>query len=378
MNVLITGAFGNVGRSVVNACLEAGCRVTIMETPRAIAKPRLGMRDLLRRSWKACRIVSGDVRSDADVARALAACGGRGADAVIHLAGIIPPLILRDPDFGWDVNVNGTRALVDACARQAIPPRFVLASSIAAYGDRLAHWWINACDPLAPDDLYGRSKVECERILRESGLPFVILRLSYVVWARWLPLDPTLFDVPPATRLEVVHTEDAGRAFASAARVPGIEGRTLDIGGGASCRTTFRAYLDRMFRLFGLGDSRFLPDALFARGDFHCGWYGDSDEAEALLGFRTRTLEDYYDEVRWATRFLRPAAALAAPLARALLIAASPRRAVLRTPSPLPDGFPGESAKKGARFQGSRAAAPRSRRAGRQDRVPATPAREAN
>ena len=346
MRVLITGAFGNVGRSTVAACLASGFEVTIMEAPGAVARPDRSMRALLRSPWKGCRIVAGDVRSPDDVARAFAACGdggsegeyngGAGPDAVIHLAGIIPPRILRDPDFGWDVNVNGTLTLIRACARLARPPRFVLASSIAIYGDRLARWWIDSGDRPEPDDLYGRSKVECERILRESGLPQVILRLSYVVWAKWLPLDTTMFDVPPATRLEVVHTDDAGRAFAAAAMAPGIEGRILDIGGGASCRTSFRAYLDRMFRLFGLGDSRFLGDHLFARGDFHCGWYADSDEAEELLGFRSRTLEDYYDEVRWETRFLRPAARLAAPAVRAWLSAASPRRSGRQSPSPRP------------------------------------------
>lgn len=327
MKVLVTGGFGNVGRSTVNACLDSGFEVGIFEAPGAMARAKGGIAKLVRGRWKDCRYAFGDIR-DPEAARRALALFPEGPDAVIHLAAIIPPLSERKPELAEAVNTGGTKNLIEACASSgfARKPRFVLASSIAIYGDRLDDYWISSGDGRAPDDHYGRTKVACEDALRASGLEWTILRLSYVVWSKWLPVDMTMFSVPPRTRLEVVHTEDAGRAFAAAARHPGAAGRVFDIGGGSRCRTVFRAYLDRMFRSFGLGDASFLPDELFARGDFHCGWYSDSDEADALLGFRRKTLEDYYDEVRWDTRFLRPLAWLAAPLVRARIGAASPFR----------------------------------------------------
>ena len=126
-------------------------------------------------------------------------------------------------------------------------------------------------------------------MLRASGLDFTILRLTYVVWYKWRKADPYMFAMPARTRLEVVHTEDAGRAFAAAASTPGASGKTLNIGGGASCRTVFRAYLDRMFRCFGLGKRRF-SDRRSLREKTVSIAAGSSTRMrrKALLGFRRK------------------------------------------------------------------------------------------
>ncbi len=133
-----------------------------------------------------------------------------------------------------------------------------------------------------------------------------------------------MFRMPPATKLEVCHTEDTGRAFASAVHEDLALGRTFDIGGGPSCRTTYRDYLDRMFSLFGLRSSRSLPDSVFAKDGFHCGWYADSDQAEAVLHFQHKSLEDYYMEVKKETSARRFFARLVRPLALSGLRSASP------------------------------------------------------
>jgi nucleoside-diphosphate-sugar epimerase len=350
--------------STLRALLARGDSVTVFEadrrkTKRAAARFRasLGSRYGAAPSEgaKRCRFFFGDIRDEAALAAALSlkppdrpGDDKRGiVDAVCHLAAVLPPAADRVPGLADSVNAGGTAALTRAClalaaAKAVAPPRVILASSIAVYGDRLASPIIRSGDDPAPDDAYGRSKLECERILRNSGLPWTIFRLTYIVSPGWIQPDPMLFDMPVSTRLEICHTEDAGRAFAAAAHCPESEGKILDIGGGASCRTVFRSYLDRMFRNFGLGSSAFLPDEAFARGNFHCGWYGDSDEVEAMLGFRTKNLEDYYSEVHWATRRIRFFAIAFAPIVRGRLRASSPylRPAVCaatpRVASPLP------------------------------------------
>lgn len=367
MNVLVTGALGNVGKSTVRALLALGDRVTAFEadspgmrrkarkferslhlsgsrTPGA-GRDRSGMPSGMPDGMP-LRFVFGDIRDAKALEKALAAPEGVvGTDtgdmeAVCHLAAVIPPAADKVPGLADSVNTGGTAALIAACKNHAAKGRYgatgssgtadpaevriILASSIAIYGDRLASPWISASDPPAPDDVYGHSKLECERLLRASGLPWTILRLTYIVSPGWIKPDPMLFDMPVSTRIEICHTEDAGRAFAAAAHCAGAKGRILDIGGGVSCRTTFRAYLDRIFRCFGLGGSGFLPDSAFARGNFHCGWYMDSDESEALLGFRSKSLEDYYSEVAWKTRTMRFLTPVAAPFVRGRMLASSP------------------------------------------------------
>ncbi len=323
MKIFLTGGFGNVGRSAVAACLDCGHEVTVFETPAALRRNGNGLRALIRSGWRGSRILFGDIRKPEDLERALASVPG-GPDAVIHLAALIPPAADRDEALTQSINVGGTLALLRACENLPRKPKFVFASSIAIYGDRIGAPWISTEDPIQPNDTYARTKAACEAAIRSSSLEYTILRLSYVVWAKWFPFDPLLYSMPLATKLEIIHTEDAGRAFAKAATNPLASGRTFDIGGGSSCRTSFDVFLERIFILFGLGGAKFLPREAFATLGFHCGWYADSDEAEAVLGFRRKNLEDFYEEVRWEERFVRPAARLAAPSVRRWLVLKSP------------------------------------------------------
>jgi nucleoside-diphosphate-sugar epimerase len=324
MKVLVTGAFGNVGRSTLMALAERGAEVTVLEsdTPvnRSLAK-RLASSLGVRGQPAFTRQVLGDIRDPSVAARAM-----EGQDAVIHLAAIIPPQADRFPDLAHEVNVGGTQALVDAALACPSSPRFVLASSISAYGDRVSDFWIRTSDPLAPSpgDRYGQTKVEAEALLRKSGLPFSILRLTYIVWRKKLGADPLMFHMPLATKIEICHTEDTGRAFAEAAANPAALGRTFDIGGGKSCRTDYYTYLDTMLGLFGLGGMRGIPLLAFAGSGFHCGWYADSDEAEGILSFRKNTLPDYYREVGEEARLSKIGATLLRPLIKSFLSARSP------------------------------------------------------
>jgi dihydroflavonol-4-reductase len=98
----------------------------------------------------------------------------RGADAVVHLAGVVSAL--RDRDF-VAVNVEGTRAVTEA-ARDAGVRRLVHISSLAAAGAGSARAPRTEDDPSAPVTPYGRSKLESERVVAAA------------TWAQWLVLRP--------------------------------------------------------------------------------------------------------------------------------------------------------------------------------------------
>ena len=81
MNILITGAFGNIGRSTLRALAGRGHLVRCFDLPsrtnqRLAAKHAVG-----------CEVVWGDIRQFEDVQRAV-----HNQDLVLHLAAIIPEL----------------------------------------------------------------------------------------------------------------------------------------------------------------------------------------------------------------------------------------------------------------------------------------------
>lgn len=115
LNILIPGAFGNVGRKTVAACLAEGERVTVLE---ADTKKARRLARSLARSWAAGgaapTILLGDMRDPKIARRAVA-----GQDAILHLAALIPPAADRFPDLARSVNVGGTANLISAIRASA-------------------------------------------------------------------------------------------------------------------------------------------------------------------------------------------------------------------------------------------------------------------
>ena len=287
MNILLTGAFGNVGLSTLKELINRGYNVRIFEVPNKKNKK------ISRRYSKKVEIFWGDIRRKEDVAKAII-----DQDIVIHLAAIIPPLADEDPTFATDVNVNGTLNLINEMKSQNNNPKLLFTSSIAVYGDRRENPMIEIDDPLLPSkgDVYANNKIKAEILIRDSGLDFSIFRLTYITSVNKLHMDPLMFHMPLDTPIEICDTEDVGLAIANAIESPDVWGKTFNIAGGKNCRTYYKDYIDKMMELFGLGKN-FLPDTAYAKSDFHCG-YMNTKNSQSLLNYQRHSLEDYYSEVK--------------------------------------------------------------------------------
>jgi UDP-glucose 4-epimerase len=102
-----------------------------------------------------------------------------GCDAVVHIAGIAHAR-RKTPESLYDrVNHIATANLAAAAARAGIG-RFVFLSSIRAQIGAAADHALTERDPAMPTNAYGRSKLAAEQAVRESGVPFTILRPAVV------------------------------------------------------------------------------------------------------------------------------------------------------------------------------------------------------
>jgi nucleoside-diphosphate-sugar epimerase len=324
--VLVTGAFGLVGRSVLTRLLDDGFTVvaTDLDTPAnqklaAAARPGLQVRwaDLTRR--------------DA-VDRLLA---DSTPDAVVHLAAVIPPLCYADPSLARRVNVEATRNLVEAAAGLAEPPRFVQASSVAVYGARNPHTAsdvLTAQTALAPSDLYGAHKAAAEQLVRGSTLDWVVLRLGGVLTTeqdRGLSLDVVHFEglLPTDGRIQTVDVRDVARAFAAAVTAP-VVGETLLIGGDASHRLTQGAITPALTAALGLEGG--LPVGRPGDPADDAGWFAtdwmDTTWSQQALGFQHHSWPAMVAEVRASAGSRRHLLRLLAPLLHEFLVRRSAYR----------------------------------------------------
>ena len=162
MRVLVTGAFGNIGRSTVEELLKQGHQVRCFDIrTRANEKAARRYRGRVEVSW-------GDLRRPDDVAAAVA-----DQEAVIHLAFIIPKLSVTGfesedhPEWAREINVGGTQNLIEAMKAQPRPPRLLFASSYHIYGrtqDQPPPRTVE--DPVQPIEHYAWHKVEAEALVR--------------------------------------------------------------------------------------------------------------------------------------------------------------------------------------------------------------------
>jgi len=182
LKLAITGATGFVGGRLLELALAAGHEVRALA--RREQRPRAGV------TW---------IRGALDDSPSLEQLT-EGADAVIHVAGVIN----APDDAGFEAgNVTGTSAVL-AAAVKAKAKRFVHVSSLAAREPKLS--------------AYGASKAGSEALVAASGLSYAIVRPPAV----YGPGDKETLELfrmakrglvvlPPEGRLSLIHADDLGR-----------------------------------------------------------------------------------------------------------------------------------------------------------------------
>jgi nucleoside-diphosphate-sugar epimerase len=110
---------------------------------------------------------------------------GLSFDYVVHAAGVTKCLDKRD---FHRINTEGTRHLCEALMELKMPlKRFVFVSSLSVFGairEQMPYEEIRETDTPQPNTAYGRSKLEAERYLETTSLPYVILRPTGVYGPR--------------------------------------------------------------------------------------------------------------------------------------------------------------------------------------------------
>jgi nucleoside-diphosphate-sugar epimerase len=219
--VLVTGGTGFLGSHVVEELLASGYRVRCL------------VRDPDRLRWLDgldVELVPGDLESP-ELPDAV-----DGVETIFHFAG----LTRGSAGDLQRTNHLGTSAVLAACRRAGVAPRFIYCSSQAAAGPNTPDRPRDETDPPTPISDYGRSKLAGEREVWSHGeeMPAVVLRPVAVYGPRdrdtlgfFQMARRGVLPVPGgrARRLQVVHARDVARAARLAAEVEAAAGGTYFI-----------------------------------------------------------------------------------------------------------------------------------------------------
>jgi len=293
--VLVTGGAGFIGSHLVDALIGKGirkeCAVTILDDLSTGSASNLG--DGLKSSR--VRFVEGDVRDRVLVEEAM-----KRVETVFHLAAVTSvPYSVKHPEETFEVNVDGTRNLLEASLHGDVD-RFVYVSTCAVYGEP-RYLPVDEKHPLRPISPYAESKLRaeeaCMEFQRAQGLKITVLRPFNVYGSRQRRdqyggvisqfierirdgKPPVIFGDGSQTR-DFVYVSDVLKAFILAVESEVAVGRVFNVASGVPTSISDLARL--VIDLCGVRDVEPVH-AGERQGDIRNS-YADINEARTCLGF---------------------------------------------------------------------------------------------
>lgn len=242
LKVLVTGGAGFIGSHLVGALLSKGHEVRVIDNLYS------GSLDNIRgfKNDPSFHFQEKDIRDKDEVAESI-----RNIDAVFHEAAITSvPKSIEEPEFTKEVNVEGTKNLLERCVEKEVK-KFIFASSCAVYGEpeEVPLSEDSQCEPTSP---YAESKLTGEKICREYAdreeIETVALRYFNVygpgrissrsvgVISKFLDRieegkSPVIYGDGEQTR-DFVHVEDVVRANLLSLEKEELMGEVFNIGSG--------------------------------------------------------------------------------------------------------------------------------------------------
>ncbi|MBN1329046.1 MAG: NAD(P)-dependent oxidoreductase [Candidatus Heimdallarchaeota archaeon] len=310
MNILITGPFGQVGSNILEKLPTNKYNIKCFDIKNNHT------RKVARKYRSKIDICWGDIRNVDELELAF-----NEPDIIIHLAYIIPPINEKNLKYAEEVNISGTRNVLDLAIKQSKLPKILFASSVIIYGDtRKKTQPISVDEEFKPIDYYAHHKVQCMQMIKESGLNYSIFVLGVVPPIHKLIYDPMMYEVPIETKIELIHEKDVGLAFINALENEKIWNRTWHIGGGPSCRLNYLDFVQSSMTNMGLGT---IPLNAFGGSSYHSSLL-NSEESNLFLNYQKHSYEDILRDMYCANRLAISLIRCFKPIIKKFLIKQSP------------------------------------------------------
>lgn len=261
-NVLVTGGAGFIGSHVVDAFIQKGFSVRVLDNLSTGRRTNLHPK---------AEFLLGDITNPSDVTRAT-----QGIDLVCHLAAQASVVkSMEDPVFDATTNTIGTLELLRQSLANGVKQFIFTSTGGAIYGDP-RYLPVDERHPEQPVSVYGTSKLAAEKYIEfygRQGLNYSILRLANVYGPRQDPfgeagviaiflnslLEGRSLDVygDGSSSRDYVYVGDVAQALAASADNP--TNRAVNV--GTSRETDLNSLITAMESVTGLTPTiNYLPE----------------------------------------------------------------------------------------------------------------------
>ena len=161
MKILVTGGAGFLGQQLIRALLERG-KLRLDDEEVSIERIVCFDRSVGVLQDPRVENVAGDIADSSVVQRLV----DRDTAAIVHLAAVVSGTAEADFDLGMQVNLDGTRLLLETCRAVGHRPRLLFSSSIAVFGGDLPELVDDSTTP-TPQGSYGVQKLIGELLVQD-------------------------------------------------------------------------------------------------------------------------------------------------------------------------------------------------------------------
>lgn len=283
--VLVTGAFGSVGKCVIKFLLSEGkYEITALDL-------NTKKNNKLSKKYKnRINVVLGDINDSTLIENLV-----KEKDTIIHLVSVMPPFSDFSKSLVELVEYDGTENIIKAI-NYYNPSCYLIYGSTTSLYDASLSGCIDEKVKENELNTFSYYKYVTELLIKKKLRNYTILRLPLVL--NNIINESFIFNIKSNSLIEVTTNYDAAYAFVSSIEnMKLLNKKIFNVGMGIKGRLLYKEILINILKYQGIS-FRYILSRLFLDKNYYSPVLTDSDNLDDLIHYRHDNLKLYYDRLR--------------------------------------------------------------------------------
>lgn len=299
--VLVTGAFGSIGRCVLKYLLSEGkYEVTALDLKN---KKNINISKKYR---KRINIVFGDINDISLIENIV-----KSQDVIIHLVSVPYPFSEYSKNIGELIEYNGTENMIKAINYYNPNCYFIYGSTTSLYDYSLSG---SVSEKINENDLtnYSLIKYKTENLIKKKLKNYTILRIPLVL--NNILKDSFMFNIKKNSMVEVSTDLDIAYALVKSIDYKKeLNKKIYNIGMGINGRVLYKDILVNILKEQGIS-IKYILGRLFSEKNYRSPVLTDSDNLNDIINYRHDSLKKYYNRLKNRSKTRKVRKILAKPI----------------------------------------------------------------